>query len=65
MGTDGADKIDEVANLIDELNTEVDELGEDERIHADPDVVRDLKKAVTDAGTAADALEDGLERDSE
>jgi len=51
------DRIDEVANELDELKTTVDELAEDPPDHVKTRTIDTLKRALDEASEAADDLE--------
>jgi hypothetical protein len=57
MKPDSPDKIDEIANGLDELKTTADELADDPPDHVDTGTIDTLKRALDKASAAADDLE--------
>jgi uncharacterized protein YoxC len=60
MGND-EDRIDEVAETVDDLKRSVEELTDDHGAGTDQKTLKNLKKAVDKAKDATDELEDDLE----
>jgi hypothetical protein len=58
MSSDASDKIDEVANDLDELKTTVEELENDPPSDVEPQSLQKLERALDDASAAADELEE-------
>ena len=63
MGSDASDKVDELANDLDELKTTVEELADAETT-SNPKTLDALKSALEQASDAADDLEDEQDSDS-
>jgi len=61
MGPNKWDKVDEVAETIDDLKTTVDELKDEPPDNVEPQTVDTLKEALERATDAADALENRKE----
>jgi plasmid stabilization system protein ParE len=57
------DKLDELAEEIDEARTGVDELAEQPSAGLDRATIRELREALEKAGDALDELEDDAEND--
>jgi len=58
MGSDENDKMDEVANDLDEVKTAVEELAEADETGKSHETIERLKTALEQASDAADDLED-------
>jgi len=58
MSAKGSEKVDEVANDLDELNTAVEELRDSPPADVDPGTIDELKQALESATDVADKLED-------
>ena len=56
------EKVDEVADVIDDIKTTVEEIEDDPPAGVNPKTVRKLKDALEDASGIADDLEDEQER---
>jgi hypothetical protein len=58
MGSEQSDKLDDVAEGLDELKTTVEELADDPPEGADPQAIDKLGRRIEKARDTADALED-------
>jgi hypothetical protein len=56
------DKIDDVAEGLDDIKTTVEEIEDDPPAHVNPKTIRELKDALKDASGLVDDLEDDQER---